>query len=285
MARPASTAVAGYYPAPAPVIAALGALLGPPPPVIDEEGEAEARALAVVDPCAADGAAVRALIEALVGSRDDLDVKLYACELEATRFAELVRVGPRGAVRLHGDAFRLRWERAQRHEGASVLLLNPPYDEGKLEARWLARFTGCLAHRGVLALLVPFSALPLLAATLAQHYTEIACYRFPPVLFEGFGQVAVLARRSTSLLAPDPALLPRIEGWAKDVQSLPVLSAVGEPVMTVPVFDPDDAGFSSWKLAPLDLTALLQHARPWLRVSRHRERAFRGIVSGRFAAS
>jgi hypothetical protein len=268
MARPESIAVAGYFPAPPPVIAALGALLRPTPPVLDDDGDPEDRALAIVDPCAADGKAVAALAAGLTEGRADLRVEQFVCELEATRYYALLGALRSKAHHIHGDAFCLRWARAGDRRGASVLLLNPPYDQGKLEARWLARFTDCLAQGGVLALLVPVSALPAVAPTLAQHFGEIACYRFPPDLFAAFRQVVVLARRTRALLAPDPPLAARIAAWADAPDALAVLPEAGSAAMEVPVFEVGEEGFSKWELAPVDFPALLAQARPWHRSDR-----------------
>lgn len=90
MARTESVAVAGYYPTPdgqIPLIAQHLALR----PWTSEHSPTSKGALAVLDPCAGDGAAIRKLLDCLLGaehgSEDErTEVKLYLCEMEKTRY-------------------------------------------------------------------------------------------------------------------------------------------------------------------------------------------------------
>src|SRR5690606_18155275 len=140
---------------------------------------------------------------------------VFAVEMEKTRHEALKKnlseaCGYSSAQKaLHGDAFRVdfRGERL-----ATLLYLNPPYDtdpeHGRLEEKFLSRFTAALDPGGVLVFLVPFYALKASAQTLATDYEDVSCYRFPDEDFEGYKQVALFAvKRSTPLWSPDPAIV------------------------------------------------------------------------------
>src|SRR5688572_19561303 len=185
MARPESVAVGGYFPTPQHLI-----------PLIREHLAVGSGSRSnYADPCAGDGAAIVGLHQALGGSGT-----LYTCEMEATRHAALVArvnaatkdwLSRQKAV--HGDAFRLEVARAS----MSLLFLNPPYDmdplHGRLEQRFLERFTPCLTDGGVLVFIVPHYALAASAETLALTYDNVRCYRFPKEDFRAFKQVVLFA--------------------------------------------------------------------------------------------
>lgn len=262
MARLESTAVAGYYPTPIHLVPRIARLLR-----AESAGHHT-----IVDPCAGDGEAVSALArstfeeEMLRSSR----VHVYACELEATRAEGLERcrgsVVPWGAMHVEkGDAFRLQWATERRYgeprDGAGLLYLNPPYDldpvHGRLEQRWLARFAPALSERGVLVFVVPFYALTASARTLAQGFRDLRCFRFPAEDFAAFKQVVLVATRCP-MLEPDPAVVARVEAWAAG-EGLEELA--DEPVAELP--SSGGEGFSEWRIAPLDLRAILDQVRPW----------------------
>jgi hypothetical protein len=125
----------------------------------------------LVDPCAGDGLAIATLRELWFGSTRAhqlygvLDAHILAVELEKLRFKaaydrlsfwDTSRHQPWDTV-VEADAFHLGFKPL---DGASVLYLNPPYDtdkiHGRLEQRFLARLTQCLAPGdGLLIFLVP----------------------------------------------------------------------------------------------------------------------------------
>jgi hypothetical protein len=125
------------------------------------------------------------------------------------------------------------------------------------------RYTEALADRGVLVFLVPFYALAASANTLAQHFTDLHCFRFPEGDFEVFKQVVLVARRHASLRQPDPALVARVRAWSEDAASMPVLPARPAPVASLPDHPEYPEPLDGWEVAPMDLTGLLAEVQPW----------------------
>lgn len=271
MARLESIAVGGYYPTPASVIPLLARLIEQPERAV------------FLDPCAGDGAAVLALRRELHTKGD-----VFAVELEKTRHASLSENINRevsfSAARnaLQGDAFKVSFA----GEGCTLLYLNPPYDTdpecGRLEERFLARFTDALAAGGVLVFLVPYYALKASASTLATTYENVRCYRFPDEEFGAYKQVALFAeKRETALWAPDPVILDDVERWALDASTCPVLGDVrDEQPYTLPqISDWYSAFRDDWRLRDLDLAGLLAATAPWCQTDRSGKRtAVPGIV-------
>lgn len=271
MARLESIAVGGYYPTPPSVILLIARLL--------DAGE---RAV-FLDPCAGDGAAVLSLVDEL--KIDKVDV--HAIELEKTRHAALAEsIGRKcgfgcGRDALHGDAFKVSFA----GQGATLLYLNPPYDldpeHGRLEERFLSRFTAALADGGILVFLVPFYALKASARTLATEYEDVRCYRFPDEEFGAYKQVALFAeRRSVALWEPDPAVLADVERWAEDASTCPVLGEGDEPRYALPTISTWYRAFADeWRVRELDLAGLLAATAPWSQTDRSGKRTpLPGIV-------
>jgi hypothetical protein len=285
MARLESVSVAGYYPTPASLIPALAA-----PIAI----EAEER-YAFFDPCAGDGAAVLAFMERLyrrtypdktLAQLRDL-VRLYAIEMEATRADALADAVSRAigyterSKVIHADAFRVQMERGPR-KGIGLLYLNPPYDTdvqcGRLEERFLRRFTPALMDEGVLLFLVPFYALAYSAETLGREYSAVRCFKFPEPEWAAYKQVALYARKRLSpLREPDPAIVATVKQWAKDPSTIAVLSPECPVMATLPkqgwVTKTDYAnrprseraavGFEHFQALPFDAIAFAASYKPW----------------------
>lgn len=267
MARMESQAVAGYFATPAHLVARIGALItGPRLPMVVPKYFHPAERLTLCDPCAGDGAAARALAEAITGEADGAwrMAVVYACELEATRAAVLTKAlrsdgyGRGGA--LHGDAFRLDL----RAGSFGVVYLNPPYDHDaefrRLEERFLVRFAPTVAPGGALVFVVPFYALAASAATLGRHFGEVFCYRFPDEDFAAFSQVVLVARRRASLEDPDPRIVAQVEAWSRDAAAIPVLPEAPAPLVTVCGARCVEA---SWSMRAVDVTGLLGRFVPW----------------------
>jgi hypothetical protein len=268
MARIESTALGGYYATPPHLVPRIASLLS----LAGDEDRSRSRAT-ILDPCAADGEAVIALVEALVPVGLRFSTSLYTCELEATRHKALItnlgeKVGYDSVNRaLQGDAFRATFSKGDR-SGVSVLYLNPPYDldpiHGRLEERFLARFAPTLAEDGVLLFIVPFYALKASAQTLARDFIDLRCFRFPEGDFEGYKQVVLVARRRQGLFEPDAQILADVQRWAADASSLPELPSGGDPLYQVPVPESAyDGGLATWAMREIDVTTLLKKVRPW----------------------
>lgn len=260
MARPESIIRAGFYPTPEHLLASIAGLVRPSP-------RWQSDRVVVLDPCAGEGVALRALTTAW-GHCDG-----HAIELEAGRHAILARTHYRQA--LLGDTFRAVVE----GPGAAVLYLNPPYDvdrdHGRLEERFLARTMTWLAVGGALVYVVPHYALAASAATLARHFEELSCFRFPAADFAAYRQVVLIARRRGALPYPDPVVLERVHGWANDPESAPELPPADEAPVLLPV--QVQSGFHRFAMADLDLPALLASCAPWTATVRGGARLERSV--------
>ncbi len=266
MARIESCALGGFYATPPHLMPRIAALLGP------YEGEAD---VSFLDPCAGEGEAVVELAKLLCPSNFK-DVDIFGCELEVGRHETAVKnkdLHWRSAQQiLLGDAFRITFNRGDK-AGISVLYLNPPYDtdpvHGRLEQRFLERFTATLADDGVLLFVVPHYALKASSELLAREFTDVRCFRFPSEDFGAFKQVVLFAKKSGPLFDPDPKLVALVQEWAKDPLSMPELPEVGaEPICQVPTARSWKGGLGTWDMKAIDVLALLRDARPWHQTSR-----------------
>lgn len=266
MARIESISIGGFYPTPKAVIPLLGSLFEVEPSTDYD----------YFDPCAGDGEAVISFIKAVHGVSDSPlegtcnllpKVDLCTIEMEATRYEALEKTCKGiswnwGKWALYGDAFRVAFKEIR---GVGLLYLNPPYDIdplcGRLEEKFLARFTPTLKAGGYLVFLVPFYALAASAVTLGKEYDKLSCYRFPEPEFSGFKQVVLIARkREMALFEPDPKVVAKVQGWAKDSASIKVLKA-GVETFKIP-----KGGYGNpfeWKVTPVDFTQLLSVTQPW----------------------
>ncbi len=270
MARPEAVAVGGYYKTPTHLIPRIAPLLSPH---LNDEGE-----ISFIDPCAGDGEAILGLMRALLKNLYASSAQLYACEMEATRAAALKKLVSESTSHwlskgvVHGDAFRLTFNRKDKH-GASVLFLNPPYDidrvYGRLENKFLTRFSSALMDGGALLFLVPHYALRASAEFIAQEYRDVRCFKFPAEDFEAFKQVVLFARKRTPLAAPDARTVKQIQGWAEDVSGLPELPNIAsEPLCELPAAPKYYGGLGEWAMRPVDVVALTRKAKPWVQTTR-----------------
>lgn len=235
MARLESIAVGGYFPTPPHLATLIGSRLH-----LEEFSTYN-----VLDPCAGDGEAVAAAFPKQVNT--------YSCELEATRYTILSQRGHRS---LQGDAFRVVFSEA----AFSILYLNPPYDtdpvKGRLEERWLERFIPALAEGGILIFIVPFYALKASAETLARHFEDVECYRFPDADYEAFSQVVLYAKKADRL-GTDEAIRERVLQWAQG-GSLPLLGEWGDTWVPAHSYY-----VGRWEIAELDTLGLISKYQVW----------------------
>lgn len=250
IARPASIAVGGFYATPIHLVADMARLVK-----VDPTSE-----YCVVDPCAAEGAAVYALAQAMGIDEDRRNNKVYTIELEESRYLKLRQHSGKA---IHGDAFRVRWEFKPGY-GAQVLYLNPPYHNGTLELQFLERFKDLLCEGGALFYVVPFSALAKSAALLATHFDQVSCFRFPDADFAAFKQVVLVARKRVNTLGyASPDVQAQIEAWSRDVSDMPILGSQKRPCITLRKYGEYRTGFETFELSALDLMGLRAKQRPW----------------------
>ncbi len=245
MARLESQAVAGYFPTPEHLIPLIARELHP--------SDAQWSRPRFVDPCAGEGEAIFKLRELFAGNPD-----VYVCELERDRHEILKgRAGHKQALR--GDAFRVDFKTF-----AGLLYLNPPYDHdrkhGRLEERFLQRFTRVLVDAGILVYVVPLSTLSASAETLATHYDDLRVLRFPPEDYAAFKQVVLFARKCERRFTPSATILNQIASYVDDVESIPVLGVGDAEPIGVPN---GEYAASPWEIRRVDIEQIASEARVW----------------------
>ena len=208
MSREAGIAAMGYFPMPPHLMAPVCAYLRRP------YGGGQ---IHIVDTCAGEGTALRALQEHL-----DPDAVARAIELHEGRAAQsaalfgegmVVQADALTGVEVAPDAFGLLW-------------LNPPYHLGQFELEFLMAHTPLLHAGGILCLVVPQPALATLAEYLAAWYTTVTCYTFPEPDYRAYKQVVLFGERKPSPLAAPPQV-DRLRGLAEPDADLPALGAYG----------------------------------------------------------
>lgn len=262
MSRLEAIAAGLYYPTPEPVVSALAQLIKLPP----------TGTVRLLDPCAGKGRALALLAEAMRrpprADRQHLDggttplpmtFELYGIEPNLERAREALDRIPNLLVTSYFTA-------TLSEGGFQLAFVNPPYDSDgnsgtpgarlagqagqasltgtagkseRLEMRFLRRTTNKLAADGVLVWIVPQVRLREAAKHLAEHYRDLACWRFPDVpwrppdapdrplapMYEAFSQVVLLGRRRRVPVPADAATLTTIERWATmgaDLAPLPL---------------------------------------------------------------
>ena len=244
MARLESIAVGGYYPTPEHLLAPISSKYN-----VNFQGT-------IVDPCAGEGTALRALSPACC--------KRLACELEDTRYAKL-KQDTRGYKDnlLHGDAFHVSFT----EKSTNLLYLNPPYDTDRkwkrLEERFLSRFVPILVENGLLVFVVPFYALAASARTLACNFVDLSCFKFPTPDFDNYSQVVLYAKKSLSLSDPDPKVQQQVVGWSTSTEGMPILG------MGPQIYDLSDfSKHTDWAIQDLDYSSLFPKIRVWKQTSK-----------------
>lgn len=274
MARPESLALGGYFPTPQHLIPTIAKL-------VDMTAVLQSRKLndnyyTIVDPVAGTGDAVTTLIEQWWPgfNHNCLTVampKLYVCELELGRGEQLFYKihhpwYEKRAKGVRGDALCLEWGNPAGH----ILFLNPPYDVdrtyGRLEHRFLRRFTDCLIPgHGILIYVVPFYALAASATYIAEQYGDVHCFKFPEPEFQEFKQVVLVARRRKTPDTFGAAFSPvkqQAEAWAADANGIPVLQA--KPVIALEDVGVAWEAFAEWRVNDIDVQTVYDQYTPWL---------------------
>lgn len=277
MARLQSKALGGYYPFPAHLV----------PHLAQHLHHTTGAPFGVLDPCAGTGAAALDLLRHLVPDPGGRQTSFYGVEMEDTRASELQSrarsvLGYDRPRVFTGDAFTVDYVTGDlgQNEGVPLLFLNPPYDVdttyGRLEERFLRRFTGALCPSGVLVFVVPFYALEASAVTLATHFYDHEIFRFPQADFVAFRQVVVFAKRHREpLLVPDPQALATIRAWSENVDTVHDVGDFMGPPMDLPTptgWQPGyvgyPPGFATFQMTPLDVSDVRKGFRPWCMTGR-----------------
>lgn len=252
MARLNSIAIGGYFPTPAHLLPKIARLIKP---------TASTYTRSYMDPCAGEGTAIHEIAsKAGIGSSI-----FYGCEMESLRFEGLKQkfVNSWNAKLLQGDAFRITYDKGAYKEGISLLYLNPPYDTdkvyGRLEHKFLERFSDALAENGLLLFVVPFYAIKASAEFIAKNFVDVVCLKFPEPDFSVYKQVVLAGKKRPSLFQPNPILLSKLLECASDPSSLETLDEA-QPFYDLPS---KAEGLDSWKINPIDLLSIRGKIRHW----------------------
>lgn len=246
MARIESVAVGGYYKTPEHLVPLIGQLIEP------------GHRPVVCDPCAGEGEAV----ELLLNSMGHPNGAVYTAELESGRAAicrQRFNQMSRSGKQVNWDAFQIYFSPGF----AEILYLNPPYDtdrvHGRLEHKFLSRFTSVLAENGILIFIVPYYAMKASRELLAKEFENLACFRFPEGDFGVYKQVVLMGTRKP-LLTPDPESLGVIDRWVESPESIPVL---GEVKTQYSYPNAPYCGHENWEPKETDFVSLLRKFKPW----------------------
>lgn len=247
MARIASRASAGYYPLPLHLCEPVAALVQPHK---DRLGSASSSAL---DPCCGKGEVLGPLASA--------GFRAVGVELERGR-AEAANKLPRVNV-TQGDAFRV-----EPNFQVSALYLNPPYDDdrvyGRVEHKFLKRFTGFLLADGVLIFVVPLGAIPASAEYLARNYSGLECWKFPDEDFPIYKQVIIRGiKRAVPLPFVPETERVVLEQWALGVAPVFVPGAV-EPLTA-----PESFRYPNPVINAVDMETVRKEFRPFVQTLRY----------------
>ena len=261
MARLESIAVGGYYKTPTHLLPRIAKIVEP---------YYGSTTVSLMDPCVGDGEAIVTLSKAWV---KHAAVSLYTCEMEATRSVAFKKRCDEEKLstrhHLHGDAFKVSMEVGP-YGGVSVLYLNPPYDtdrtHGRLEHKFLNRFTPAVTLDGVLLFVVPYYALKASAAYLATEYNDLQCFKFPSEDFKAYKQIVLCARKTETRMRPNKRLEQQVLGWAANPDVLPELPNIAsDPVAQLPGFDRyRNHHMTSWHLNQVDINVMAKKADPWM---------------------
>jgi hypothetical protein len=144
---------------------------------------------AALDPCAGEGAALKAITK-------DSGSVLYGVELDSNRAETAKRAG---IQTIHCNIFDVRC----RVERLSLLYLNPPYDfeigelqkNKRMETLFLAHTFAWLKPKGVLIMVIPGKAITEVLDTLATRFRDVRVYRMPGKESEQYDQYTIFGVR------------------------------------------------------------------------------------------
>lgn len=220
MARPQSRQKLGYYPTPDRVADLVRTFLGFPPDPFS-----------VLDPCCGEGTALAQLTA-------NTAAVTYGIEIHGGR--------AKAARRALNHALSCGYEEARvSHASASLLFLNPPYDDDaheeteqalRTERRFLRDTHPYLVPGGTLVYLIPQRRLdPPTARLLSTWFEQLTVWRFPDPEFQAFSQIAVFGIKKARG-ALDDQEQERLAGLVQT--TLPPLEPAAAPFYLLPPTPP-----------------------------------------------
>ena len=236
--RLAAQAKMGYYPTPELVVPLIGTIL-----VRQSPGK-----IRVLDPCAGQGSALRALGETL-------EAQTYGIELDRERG----RIAQETLTRcLITDYEKTRIS----HQGFSLVYLNPPYDwtikedevtgSERYEKTFLRNTIKYLVPGGVLGFLIPQKRLDkAIGKILDYRFEKIRVFRFPDQEYKKFKQIVIFGILKNTPRIDDgivsyltnlgkgQGVIPRIEK-ATCHYDVPVAGKIKKFIFKTTLIDPED---------------------------------------------
>jgi len=180
-----------------------------------------------LDPCCGTGAALQTLTS---GSNSTL----YGVELDANR-AEAAKAN--GIQTIQANVFDVR----ARVERLSFLYLNPPYDfevgprtNQRMEKLFLGHTYAWLKPKGVLLMVIPYTAIHDVSDTLSTRFKDVAIYRLVGEESEKYNQCAIFGVRHNNNGHETILLRQNISRMTYYPKQLPVLTPKVDRMYNVP---------------------------------------------------
>ena len=180
-----------------------------------------------LDPCCGTGAALQALTAAS-------NTTLYGVELDANR---AVSAKESGIQTIQGNVFDVR----ARVERFSFLYLNPPYDfevgprsNERMEKLFLGHTYAWLKPKGILLMVIPYTAVHDVSDTLSTRFKDIAVYRLVGKESEKYDQCAIFGIRHNNNGHETILLRQSISRMMYYPKQLPVLTPEADRMYSVP---------------------------------------------------
>jgi hypothetical protein len=194
--RLAGKAKAGFYPTPPRVTTLIKSYFYKAP------------GCKVLDPCAGEGVAVKALADHVKGWP-------LAIELSRERAAACKKNGVRT---FHGDSL------SYTGKGFGLLYLNPPYDDGngeRLERTFLKHWTPALLPSGVLVFIIPERVLEKVEDYLTSWYSHLFAFHFPEPEYQAFRQIVIFGVKREEPAPPSTLRITGVLGFIHHRYSVP----------------------------------------------------------------
>lgn len=194
----------------------------------------------ILDPCAGEGTALVTFAEKL--DLDPFGIELHDGRAETARevvnrlVASQATADEHTTRILHDSYLNLITSRG----GYNLHFINPPYqhddEDGRLEYQWLVRTRPWLQPGSLLVWVVPQHMLRFRKATryILSWYDQVQIYRFPDDTYDQFKQIVLFGVHRPKAVTPNGEMVERLAQQAAGREMLPPLTAVPEPVYTLP---------------------------------------------------